>query len=168
MGKGVSKAVENINQHLGPALKVLVGSTCVNRVATLHCFYNQLLNALNASGNNACEVFKPIQLAHKAHMALLCGHSVRYCPPRLASYSRASRLVWPHLSVCCSVHGCTDRAFWVTQGLDPTKQKEVDDKMIELDGTENKGKYGANAILAISLAVAKVCTPCRGFQTCAL
>ena len=28
--------------------------------------------------------------------------------------------------------------------------------MIELDGTENKGKYGANAILAISLAVAKV------------
>ena len=39
--------------------------------------------------------------------------------------------------------------------MDPTKQKEVDDKMIELDGTDNKGKYGANAILAISLAVAK-------------
>ena len=39
--------------------------------------------------------------------------------------------------------------------MDPTKQKEVDEKMIELDGTDNKGKYGANAILAISLAVAK-------------
>ena len=50
------------------------------------------------------------------------------------------------------------------QGMDPTKQKEVDDKMIELDGTENKGKYGANAILAISLAVAKARPPCRGLS----
>lgn len=42
------------------------------------------------------------------------------------------------------------------QGMDPTKQKEVDDKMKELDGTDNKAKLGANAILAVSLAVAKV------------
>jgi hypothetical protein len=44
--------------------------------------------------------------------------------------------------------------------MDPTKQKEVDDKMMELDGTDNKGKYGANAILAISLAVAKARAAC--------
>ena len=43
------------------------------------------------------------------------------------------------------------------QGMDPTDQKAVDAKMIKLDGTENKSKYGANAILAISLAVAKAC-----------
>lgn len=42
------------------------------------------------------------------------------------------------------------------QGMDPTKQKEVDEKMKELDGTDNKAKLGANAILAVSLAVAKV------------
>ena len=42
------------------------------------------------------------------------------------------------------------------QGLDPTKQKEVDEKMFSIDGTDNKGKLGANAILAVSLAVAKV------------
>lgn len=42
------------------------------------------------------------------------------------------------------------------QGLDPTKQKEVDEKMFSVDGTDNKGKLGANAILAVSLAVAKV------------
>jgi enolase len=35
------------------------------------------------------------------------------------------------------------------------KQKEIDQIMIELDGTENKSKLGANAILAVSLAVAK-------------
>jgi enolase len=40
-------------------------------------------------------------------------------------------------------------------GMDATKQKEIDEAMIKLDGTENKGKFGANAILGISLAVAK-------------
>ena len=40
-------------------------------------------------------------------------------------------------------------------GLDPTKQVEIDELMIKLDGTDNKGKYGANAILGVSLAVAK-------------
>lgn len=39
--------------------------------------------------------------------------------------------------------------------LDPTYQEAIDTKLIELDGTENKLKYGANAILAVSLAVAK-------------
>lgn len=46
--------------------------------------------------------------------------------------------------------------LYVLQGMDPTKQKEVDDKMKELDGTDNKAKLGANAILAVSLAVSKV------------
>lgn len=39
-------------------------------------------------------------------------------------------------------------------GMDPTQQKAVDDKMRELDGTPNKAKLGANAILAVSMAVA--------------
>ena len=39
-------------------------------------------------------------------------------------------------------------------GMDAAKQKELDDKMIELDGTDNKGRLGANAILAVSLAAA--------------
>lgn len=40
-------------------------------------------------------------------------------------------------------------------GSDPTDQKAVDAKMNALDGTENKGKLGANAILAVSMAVCK-------------
>ncbi|MBN1796110.1 MAG: phosphopyruvate hydratase [Sedimentisphaerales bacterium] len=40
-------------------------------------------------------------------------------------------------------------------GLDATAQEEIDRLMIELDGTANKGKLGANAILGVSLAVAK-------------
>ncbi len=40
-------------------------------------------------------------------------------------------------------------------GLDPSDQTGIDNKMIGMDGTENKSKLGANAILSISLAVAK-------------
>lgn len=39
--------------------------------------------------------------------------------------------------------------------MDALEQVEIDRTMIELDGTENKGKLGANAILGVSLAVAK-------------
>ncbi|EBA16231.1 enolase [Roseobacter sp. SK209-2-6] len=40
-------------------------------------------------------------------------------------------------------------------GFDATEQVAVDSAMIELDGTENKGRLGANAILGVSMAVAK-------------
>jgi len=40
-------------------------------------------------------------------------------------------------------------------GMDPAKQAEIDLKMIDLDGTPNKGKLGANAILGVSMAVAR-------------
>ena len=40
-------------------------------------------------------------------------------------------------------------------GMDAQQQKAIDRAMLELDGTENKGRLGANAILGVSLAVAK-------------
>ncbi len=40
-------------------------------------------------------------------------------------------------------------------GIDATEQIEIDQAMIELDGTDNKGRLGANAILGVSLATAK-------------
>lgn len=40
-------------------------------------------------------------------------------------------------------------------GMDPADQRAVDEAMIELDGTDNKKRLGANAIIATSLAVAK-------------
>jgi enolase len=41
------------------------------------------------------------------------------------------------------------------QGLDALEQLDIDRTMIELDGTENKGKLGANAILGVSMATAR-------------
>ena len=43
----------------------------------------------------------------------------------------------------------------VKSGLQVTAQKEIDDFLIKLDGTPNKGKLGANAILGVSIAVAE-------------
>ncbi len=40
-------------------------------------------------------------------------------------------------------------------GMDAAHQRSIDQMMIELDGTENKGRLGANAILAVSMAVAR-------------
>jgi enolase len=41
------------------------------------------------------------------------------------------------------------------KGMDPEDQRAIDSKLIELDGTDNKGRLGANAVLGVSLAVAK-------------
>ena len=47
-------------------------------------------------------------------------------------------------------------------GLDAEDQIGIDREMIELDGTENKGRLGANAILGVSLATAKAAADTRG------
>ena len=47
-------------------------------------------------------------------------------------------------------------------GKDVSKQKEIDKLMLDLDGTEFKTKLGANAMLAVSLAVAKANAQSKG------
>ena len=47
-------------------------------------------------------------------------------------------------------------------GFDAEDQRDLDARMIELDGTENKARLGANAILGTSLAVAKAAAAARG------
>jgi enolase len=47
-------------------------------------------------------------------------------------------------------------------GMDPSHQAEIDHLMIELDGTPNKGKLGANAILGVSMAVARAAASTAG------
>ncbi len=43
------------------------------------------------------------------------------------------------------------------RGVDATNQQKIDEILIELDGTKNKSRLGANAILAVSLACARAC-----------
>ena len=46
-------------------------------------------------------------------------------------------------------------------GFDCTKQQQIDNKLIELDGTSNKANLGANATIATSIAVAKCAAACK-------
>ena len=48
------------------------------------------------------------------------------------------------------------------EGKDPWQQQKIDKLLCELDGTKNKSRLGANAILAVSLAVAKAAAVSRG------
>ena len=55
-------------------------------------------------------------------------------------------------TACANVEG---EIFDALGGMDPLDQIKLDELMIDLDGTPNKARLGANAILAVSLAVAK-------------
>lgn len=54
-----------------------------------------------------------------------------------------------------AVANINDSIAPAVKGMDATIQASVDGKMLELDGTDNKGKLGANAILGVSMAVAR-------------
>ena len=54
-----------------------------------------------------------------------------------------------------AVHNVNEVIAPVLMDMDASRQAEIDAKMIELDGTENKGNLGANAILAVSMAAAR-------------
>jgi enolase len=50
------------------------------------------------------------------------------------------------------------------KGMDPSKQREIDDLMIKLDGTQNKSNLGANAILSVSVACCKAAAQAKGLE----
>ncbi|MDH2910231.1 MAG: phosphopyruvate hydratase [Candidatus Eremiobacteraeota bacterium] len=54
-----------------------------------------------------------------------------------------------------AVAAVNDRIGPILEGLDATAQREIDEKLIELDGSANKSHLGANALLGVSLAVAR-------------
>ncbi len=62
---------------------------------------------------------------------------------------------WMGKGVMTAVNYINGEINEALEGLEAQDQREVDETMISLDGTPNKGRLGANSILAVSLAVAK-------------
>lgn len=80
------------------------------------------------------------------------GHQVfDSVPSGTSTGSREDALVEPELAITNINKIIAEKLI----GQDVTKQREIDRTMISLDGTENKSKLGANAILGVSLAVAR-------------
>jgi enolase len=69
---------------------------------------------------------------------------------------------WMGKGVEAAVEAVNDEIADAIIGLDAEDQADLDRTMIELDGTENKGRLGANAILGVSLAAAKAAAEARG------
>ncbi len=61
-----------------------------------------------------------------------------------------------------AVESVNGEIFDAISGFDAEEQVHIDEAMIELDGTHNKARLGANAILGVSLAVAKAAADARG------
>ena len=64
--------------------------------------------------------------------------------------------------VCQAVDSVIGEISEAITGIDAEDQSEIDALLIDLDGTENKSRLGANAILGVSLAVAKAAADARG------
>jgi enolase len=62
---------------------------------------------------------------------------------------------WAGKGVTDAVRNVNGELAAAVTGMDPADQEALDRSMIELDGTPNKGRLGANAILGVSLAAAK-------------
>ncbi len=69
---------------------------------------------------------------------------------------------WGGKGVEQAVESVNDEIADTVIGMDAEDQADLDTAMIELDGTENKGRLGANAILGVSLAAAKAAAEARG------
>jgi len=63
--------------------------------------------------------------------------------------------------VLVAVRNVNDTISSVIRGMDASDQTAIDRKMIDADGTVNKAKFGANAILSVSLAVARAEAVCQ-------
>lgn len=111
------------------------------------------LEVLDSRGNPTVE----------AQVVLESGVSATACAPSGASTGSREALElrdgdksrYLGKGVLQAVANINDSIQPVLIGQNPAEQRAIDQLMIDLDGTENKGKLGANAILAVSLAVAK-------------
>ncbi|MBR3322928.1 phosphopyruvate hydratase [Candidatus Saccharibacteria bacterium] len=99
----------------------------------------------------------------EADVILESGHAGRAAVPSGASTGAGEALElrdgdnerYGGKGVLKAVWNINNKIADVLVGNDASNQKAIDQLMLDLDGTENKSKLGANAILAVSLAVAK-------------
>ncbi len=74
---------------------------------------------------------------------------------RRRSYGTAIRCATAGRASPSAVANVEGEIFDALSGLDASEQVKIDNILIDLDGTPNKRRLGANAILAVSLAIAK-------------
>ena len=120
----------------------------------------QAFEVLDSRGNPTIEV----------EVTLECGAKASACAPSGASTGSREALElrdgdksrYLGKGVLKAVENVNTEIKALVVGKDATQQREIDETMINADGTENKAKFGANAILAVSLATAKAAAISKG------
>ncbi len=107
---------------------------------------------LDSRGNPTVEAEVHLQSGAYGRAASPSGASTG---SREAVEIRDGDAAWGGKGVLGAVHHVNGEIHDALEGYDAGDQRGVDFAMVDLDGTENKARLGANAILAVSLAVAK-------------
>src|SRR5690606_15120026 len=108
---------------------------------------------LDSRGNPTIEVDVTTQNGFVGRAAVPSGASTgRYEAVERRDNDKATNL---GKGVLQAVKNVNETIALELNGANVFEQNAIDSRMLELDGTENKGKLGANAILGVSLAVAK-------------
>jgi enolase len=107
---------------------------------------------LDSRGNPTVEVEVALESAASGRAAVPSGASTGV---HEALELRDGGEAWGGKGVTTAVANVNGEIVDTLRGLDAADQRALDERLIELDGTPNKGRLGANAILGVSLATAK-------------
>jgi enolase len=108
---------------------------------------------LDSRGNPTVEVDVALESGHVGRAAIPSGASTGV--HEAVELRDGDKAVYLGKSVLKAVGNVNGEIATMLTGLEPADQRAIDEKLIALDGTPNKRRLGANAILGASLAVAK-------------
>jgi enolase len=119
----------------------------MSRIKTVHARH-----ILDSRGNPTVEVDVRLESGAFGRAAVPSGASTGV---HEAVELRDGGAAWNGKGVAAAVANVNGELAQAVAGTDAAEQETIDRRMVELDGTPNKGRLGANAILGVSLAVAK-------------
>ncbi len=108
---------------------------------------------LDSRGNPTVEVDVVLESGHKGRAIVPSGASTGV--HEAVELRDGDKSVYLGKAVTNAVANVNGEIAAALKGADPEDQRGIDQRLIELDGTPNKGRLGANAVLGASLAVAK-------------
>jgi enolase len=108
---------------------------------------------LDSRGNPTVEVDVRLEAGAAGRAAVPSGASTGKF--EAAELRDSDSGAWLGKGVSRAVENVANEIAPAIRGMDPEDQAGVDSALVMLDGTDNKGRLGANAVLGVSLAVAK-------------
>ncbi|GHU82875.1 enolase [Clostridia bacterium] len=115
---------------------------------------------IDSRGNPTVEAEVTLECGTKAHASVPSGASTGEFEAHELRDTESS--FYGGKGVIIAANNIDEKISPMLAGTNVLKQMDIDYKMIELDGTENKSDLGANAILAVSLACAKAAAKAVG------